>query len=480
VSTHEAPPNGLDFPTGEVDRASIEKSNRPGLAGARLDRLPICSFHRRLLIRIGSGLFLDSFDIYMQGSVLAEMTRTRWSTPVENAAFLSLTFGGLAIGTMVSGWLGDRLGRRVMYQANLLVFGLATLAGAFAPSFRTLLLCRFICGLGLGGEVITCYVTLTEFVPARQRGRWQGLLALISSLGVPVSALASLLVIPHFGWRAMFLLVGVLSLIAWLLQRTIPESPRWYESRGRHTEADEVLCQIERAVQKRTGQSLPSPMLRDATVSGSHPPSWRTLFAGRMLRRTTLAMTIMVCMNVVIYAVTGWVPTILVQRGFHIGSTLQITTFMQIGSLPGSVLGAWAADRLGRKLSLMLFSALSGFMVVVYAFTNYPVTLALSGFLLFVLLYALTTMTFATYVPEIFPTTLRLTGCGISNATGRVANIAAPFGIAGLLTAIGPRAVFYAAAVILTMQALAVMVFGEETRGRSLEEIENLARPDIS
>ena len=111
---------------------------------------------------------------------------------------------------------------------------------------------------------------------------------------------------------------------------------------------------------------------------------------------------------------------------------------------------------------------------------HYNAARGLSGFLLFVLLYALTTMTFATYVPEIFPTTLRLTGCGISNATGRVANIAAPFGIAGLLTAIGPRAVFYAAAVILTMQALAVMVFGEETRGRSLEEIENLARPDIS
>lgn len=197
---------------------------------------------------------------------------------------------------------------------------------------------------------------------------------------------------------------------------------------------------------------------------------------GRMLRRTILAMTIMVCMNVVIYTVTGWVPTILVQRGFHIGSTLQLTTLMQIGSLPGSMLGAWAVDHWGRRFSLISFSALGGFMVVVYAFTNLPATLALSGFLLFVLLYALAAMTFATYVPEIFPTRLRLTGCGISNATGRLANVAAPFGVAGLLTAIGPRAVFYAAAIILTAQALAVLVLGEETRGRSLEEIEGMAQ----
>ncbi len=461
-----------------MDLVPLEKStsSRPCFAGARLDRLPICSFHHRLLILIGSGLFLDSFDIYMQGAVLAEMNRTGWSNPVGNATFLSLTFAGLAIGTIVSGWLGDRFGRRTIYQANLLVFGLATLAGAFAPSFRVLLLSRFVCGLGLGGEVITCYATLAEFVPARQRGRWQGLLALISSLGVPVSALASLLVIPRFGWRAMFLAVGAFSVIAWLLQRSVPESPRWYEARGRHAEAEEVLRRIEKEVQRSTTQPLAPPASEDILVTPSVSPSWRTLFVGRMLRRTTLAMTVMVCMNVVIYAVTGWVPTILVRRGFHIGNTLEITALMQVGSLPGSMLGAWAVERLGRRFSLISFSALGGFMVVAYTFANLPATLALSGFILFILLYALAAMTFATYVPEIFPTRLRLTGCGISNATGRIANVAAPFGVAVLLTAVGPRAVFYAAAILLTAQALAVLVLGEETRGRSLEEIEGMAQ----
>jgi MFS transporter, putative metabolite:H+ symporter len=468
----------FDAGSVQMDLEPLDKRalSQPSLAGARLDRLPICAFHVRLLMLIGSGLFLDAFDIYMQGSVLADMTRTGWSNPVGNATFLSLTFAGLAIGTFVSGWLGDRLGRRTMYQANMLVFGLATLVGGFAPSFRVLLLCRFVCGLGLGGELITCYVTLAEFVPARQRGRWQGLLAFISTLGVPVSALVSLLVIPRFGWRAMFLAVGVLSIVAWLLQRGIPESPRWYEGQGRHAEAEEVLRQIEHAVEKRTGLLLQSPVCEDAPTAYSEPPSWKTLFVGRMLHRTMLAMTIMVCMNVVVYAVTGWVPTILVQRGFHIGNTLQITTLMQTGSLPGTVLGAWAADRWGRKSSLIVLSVLCGFMLLLYAFARIPATLVLSGFVLFILLYALTAMTFATYLPEIFPTRLRLTGCGISYGVGRLANVAAPFGVAGLLTATGPRAVFYAAAVILTMQALAVALFGEETRGRSLEEIEGIAR----
>jgi MFS transporter, putative metabolite:H+ symporter len=473
---HKAPPHGSDFPTGQPDLAPLEKSNRPSLAGPRLDRLPICGFHVRLLILIGSGLFLDSFDIYMQGSVLAELTRTGWSNPVGNAAFLSLTFGGLAIGTIVSGWLGDRLGRRTMYQANMLVFGLATLGGALAPSFPVLLLCRFVCGLGLGGEVITCYVMLAEFVPAHQRGRWQGLLAFTANLGLPSSTLVSFLVIPRFGWRTMFLAVGVLSLIAWLLQRRIPESPRWYESRGRHAEAEEVLRQIEQQVQRSTGSPLKLPVSEGVLESSSVSPSWRSLFVGRMLRRTTLAMAIMVCMNVVIYSVTGWVPTILVQRGFHIGSTLQIATMMQLGSLPGAILAAWAVDRWGRKSCLISLSLLGGSILVIYAFSNLPVTLMLTGFLLFILLYALVAMTWGTYVPEIFPTRLRLTGCGISNATGRLANVGAPFGVAALLSAVGSRAVFFSAAGILAVQALAVLVLGEETNGCSLEEIEGMAQ----
>src|SRR2546428_8482102 len=103
----------------------------PGLVGARLDRLPICSFHRRILLLIGAGLCLDSFDVYMQGPVLAELVRIKWSTVAGNATFISLTFVGFAIGTLLSGWAGDRFGRRTVYQFNLLFFGLATLVAAF-------------------------------------------------------------------------------------------------------------------------------------------------------------------------------------------------------------------------------------------------------------------------------------------------------------------------------------------------------------
>src|SRR4051794_22267579 len=135
-------------------------------AGARLDRLPVCGFHTRILAIIGSGLFLDALDIYIQGPLLAYFLSSGWSDMGQNANFLSATFAGLLAGTLISGRLSDRFGRRWMYQTNLLIFGLATIAGAFAPHPRLLVACRFVSGLGLGGEVVVSYATLAEFVPA--------------------------------------------------------------------------------------------------------------------------------------------------------------------------------------------------------------------------------------------------------------------------------------------------------------------------
>lgn len=473
-------PGSLEYDHVHVECSSNQVMGESSLIGARLDRLPVCSFHRRILLLIGAGLYLDAFDIHMQGTVLAELVRINWSDNAGNAAFLSVTFAGLATGALLSGWAGDRFGRRAIYQFNLLVFGLATLVAAFSPGFEFLLVCRFVSGIGLGGEVITSYGALAEFVPARQRGRWQSLLLLISNFSMPTSALASWLVIPRFGWRWMFVAVGVLSLILWTARRAMPESPRWYESRGRHAEAASQLNAIETEVEKATGRSMRSVLTEVLPVDlgqdsvSNEPSSIRVLFKGRMLRRTLLAIILMVCMNVSIYAMTAWVPTILVRGGMAIGNTFFVTSLMLAGSLPGALIGAWSLDRLGRRQGLIGFSILTAAVSTVYAFMDTPLELVVTGFVLILLLYALVAMTFSTYVPEIFPTALRLTGSAISNATGRIANIFAPFGVVLLLNNLGAKALYLSVASVLLVQALSVFVLGEETRQKSLEEIQQM------
>jgi putative MFS transporter len=106
-------------------------------AGARLDRLPISSFHRRIMWLIGIGMFFDGFDIYVAASVLGATLRSGFSTMGQNAQFVSVTFLGMMLGSFLTGFLGDRYGRRFTYQANLAIFGLASIAAAFAPSMRS-------------------------------------------------------------------------------------------------------------------------------------------------------------------------------------------------------------------------------------------------------------------------------------------------------------------------------------------------------
>src|SRR5215471_8798647 len=227
----------------------------PVNAGGRLDRLPIGSFHRRIFLLVGAGMLLDGYDLYVFTNVLPAAAQSGFSTPLENADFISKTFLGMTIGALLTGFLGDRYGRRFTYQINLLVFGLASLAAAFAPNMTTLIWLRFVMGLGLGAEIVVGYAALTEFVPPKSRGRWLSFMAVLVVSGLPITALLGYLIIPSYGWRPMFAIAGVGALIVWYLRKALPESPRWLETTGRTAEAEALMQSIE----KEASGPLPPP-----------------------------------------------------------------------------------------------------------------------------------------------------------------------------------------------------------------------------
>ena len=442
----------------------------PVHAGERLDRLPVCRFHYRILALIGSGLFLDSLDLYVQGLVLAYLLSTHWSDVSGNAHFLSATFLGLVAGALISGPCSDRFGRRRMYQLNLLLFGLASIAGAFAPTLDLLIVCRFIMGLGLGGEVIICYGTLAEFTPPRERARWQGILALVSNAGIPASALLCAAVLPGFGWRPVFGLIGTLAILVWVPRRLIPESPRWYESQGLQAEAETTIASIEREVESCTGAPLPA-FAAKFEIAGSRGLSLGSLFRGRLLRRTVLAIFLMVCVNTAVYTFVAWLPTILIRRGLDMSQTYRLTFLIQLGSLPGALVGGWAADRLGRRGSIVLLSLLAAIAALVFGVTKSAFGMIAWGFTLVVFVYSLVVIAFGIYVPEVFPTAVRMTGSSVANACGRMANVLAPQGVAWLLLHWGELSVYAALSALLFMQSIVVWVWGEDTERQSLEQI---------
>src|SRR5664280_496762 len=162
-------------------------------AGARLDRLPISSFHYRIFWLVGAGdIEIVSVEEHA-GGVLASAVQTKFSTVPQNLQFISLTFVGMTLGALITGFVGDKYGRRFTYQINLLIFGLASLAAAFAQDINQLIACRFVQDLGLGAEIVVGYSTLAEFVPPKTRGRWLSMMAFVVVAGVPATALLSYL-----------------------------------------------------------------------------------------------------------------------------------------------------------------------------------------------------------------------------------------------------------------------------------------------
>jgi MFS transporter, putative metabolite:H+ symporter len=454
--------------TGTEMQAGLANSQVMSVnAGARLDRLPICAFHWRLLALIGAGMFLDAFDIYLAGGVLAAVLKEGWSTLQLNATFVSATFIGMTLGAWFSGILGDRFGRRFTYQANLAIFGLASIAAALAPSMIVLIACRFVIGIGLGAEIVVGYATLTEFVPASSRGRWIGLLAVITNIALFASSMIGLWVIPNFGWRYMFGFVGVLAMIVWILRKSMPESPRWLAAQGREAEAEKVLQAIE-AEAMRNGPLPPAQIgAREEQPAGS---VWR-LFQPPYLGRTLLGCMLHVVVGFSLYGFIGWLPTFLVKDGHSVVSSLGYTTLMSLGGPVGSLIGLALADIVGRKASIVGSSVAAAAFGLAYPFAPDGAPLVVVGFCLVSAIYVMLATGFAMHVPELFPTRYRLRGTAICATAGRIATSLVQFAVVAIFAWRGLLAVLAMLAGVLVLQALVFLIFGFETKGRALEEV---------
>jgi putative MFS transporter len=437
-------------------------------AGARLDRLPISSFHRRILTLISIGMFFDGYDVYVAASVLGATLNSHFSTLAQNALFVSVTFVGMMIGSFLTGFLGDRFGRRFTYQANLIIFGLASIASAFAPNMSVLILLRGIMGIGLGAELVAGYAAMTEFLPPQARGRWCGFLNAVVVTSLPISALASAVLIPRFGWRIMFIIGGIGALIVWYLRKSMPESPRWLESVGRAEEAEKMLQEIE---SKFANQQTPLPEPATAPPAAA-ARNFSSLFGPQLFPRLFVGATVLIVANTLIYGFVTWLPSFFVQEGLSMANSFKYSFLMSIGAPVGAAIASLTADSVGRKPAIITASALTIVFGGIYPFIRDPRLLPLAGFLLVVCIYILVALLFAIYIPELFPTDVRMRALGLCNTIGRSATIFTPFLVVFLFRNHGIAGVVALMIALLVIQILAVHFFGLEPKLRRLEEMQ--------
>jgi putative MFS transporter len=432
---------------------------------ARLDRVPLNSFHWKLLITSGLGWMFDAMDVLLIGFLVGPISREFALAPAQVGLVASAGFVGMFLGAAISGRLADRYGRRLIFQATLILFSIGAVLSAIAPTFETLLAARVIAGLGLGGELPVVATLVSEFSPRAQRGRMIVLLESFWAYGTLAAGLVALFVLPQFGWRGAFVVAALPALYVAYLRFALPESPRYLAQRGRTAEADAIVRRVERA----GGGAL---LTLGAAVAPAR--SARTgiaeLWGPALAKRTAMLWILWFGIVFTYYGIFLYVPSLLAARGLSEVRSNEFFFLSTFAQIPGYFSAAWLVERWGRKPTLITY--LLGTAAAAFMFGNAGTgtdAFVYAALLSFFNLGAWAIV--STYSPELYPTAIRATGAGIAAAVGRIGGIIGPFLTPVLVPIFGQAGVFALFMVVLVVTALNVWLLAEETKGRSLEEI---------
>lgn len=434
---------------------------------ARLDRLPFNAAHRKLLVASGIGWAFDAMDVGLVSFVVAAIAADPHFNlnATEKSWVLSVGFVGMAIGAALGGYFADRVGRKTVFTATLVIFGLANAGMACSWTLVALLIARFIIGLGLGAELPVASTLVSEFSPTRHRGRMTVLLESFWAVGWIIAAAIGAFVIPNtgdWGWR-WALLIGALPLLYAVVTRAhIPESVRFLESKGRENEAEQAVRYFEQAsgvAPVASPKAEPLPAIRT-----------RELFGHQYLARTVAIWLTWFFVNFSYYGAFTWMPSLLADQFGSLTSSFGYTLIISFAQLPGYFLAAWLVEIWGRRRTLSVFLAVSA--VAAFAFSQAGSVAAVIGFGMLLsasnlgawgVLYAVT--------PEIYPTRLRGAASGAAAAVGRVAAIIAPLLVPWFLTLSGGNktVAFVIFAVAFVLGCIAALCL-PECKGLDLED----------
>ena len=434
---------------------------------SRVQRLPLGRFHYRLLVVTGLGWMFDAMDTGLIAFIMPRLSQSWQLTAPEKAWVVSIGFVGMAIGAVLAGGIADRIGRKTVFATTLVVYSIATALCGFAPDLTWLLVFRFVVGFGLGGQLPVAVSLVSEYVPARVRGRFIVLLESFWGLGWLLAALVAFFVIPAYGWQIAFILCGIPALYVFYIWRKIPESVPYLINRGRIEEAHKIVCRLE----KEAGIPVVEK-IEVAPVAEKHNVSFTQLWSSGLAQRTIMLWLIWFGIVYSYYGIFTWLPSLLEQHGFSIVKSSKYTLILILAQLPGYMAAAWLIEKLGRKATLSGFIAACAICAYFFGQASSDGLIILWGCLLSFFNLGAWGVLYS-YTPEQYPANIRAFGSGWASAIGRVGGIVAPMVVTQMMTA-GANAfssVFIMFTGVLLAVAIIIIVLGEETRGRTLESI---------
>jgi putative MFS transporter len=441
-----------------------------------MEQVPTSRWYVRARIVMGSATFFDAFNALSIAFVLPILVPLWHITAPEIGIMIGASYVGQVIGALAFSSAAERYGRVPCAAAATAIYAVMSLACAGAWSFSALLVCRFIQGIGVGGEMPVAAVYISELSKARGRGRFFMLYEMIFPIGLMVTGQVGAVLVPLWGWQIMFLIGGIPGLVIAFLLLRLPESPRWLIGKGRLAEAEAVVMRLEAAASNTGAAPSATPPVVTLPAQVPVPPrargSWSELLSPAYRGRTLIVWVLWAAAYLIANSLNNWMPT-LYTTVYHLGlpQALRAASMTNVAQVALVLLCAMVIDRTGRKYWMMGAFGLGAVLLSVLAFGG---TQDVSWVIVFsTLSYGLVGSIAAVvylYTPEIYPTRMRAIGTGVATSWLRVASAIGPTLVGFMLGKGGVDSVFlmFAGVAVLGLVAATRMI---ETRNLRLEDI---------
>jgi MFS family permease len=398
---------------------------------------------RKALVAASMGWLLDAFDVMLYALILTAVIQDLGLTRATGGAMASLTLAASAVGGLVFGVIADKLGRTRALSLSILLYSIFTFACGLAQNVWQFAIFRVLLGLGMGGEWASGAALVSETWPEKHRGKALGIMQSCWAIGYGLAAIVVAIVLPRFGWRAVFFVGIIPALFTLWIRRSVKEPDMWLKSR------------------------LDS---RQASSSRQESPSRQE---SRFPLRIALFLTAMNAATMFAWwGLNSWVPSYLSLPPTEGGVGLSTETMslfvvaMQVGMWLGYVTFGFISDALGRRPTYVGYLLLAALLVWYYGFAREPWLLLVLG--PFVAFFGTGYFSgFGAVASELFPTSIRATALGVTYNSGRLLSAIAPFMVGTMAQNRGFGAAFTMTAVAFMIAAV-LWIGIPETKGRTL------------
>lgn len=408
-------------------------------------------FNLRLLVYLFVVMLLDGYDIIAVGFAGPHLVREWHVSPASLGPVFSASLIGILLGSLFFGFVGDRLGRKFALVASCFAFGVLTIVATTATSVTELIGLRFLAGVGIGGVLPNAIALTSEYSPKRYRATMVILMFSGNTFGASLPGLVSMLLVPRFGWQALFWVGGILPIaIAVFLIALLPESIKFLVLDERHRER--ALATLRRIIPNVT---VPSDAQLITHSSAARTFRFSQLFEGKLAMITPLLWTTFALNLMVFYFINSWTPTLAAAAGVSPGTAALGLSMFQVGGTLGGFALCRFVDRNGLKsLSALFFLCipvvgLAGYTVV--SSTFFVAGLFVVGFCVLGVQVGLNAM-----AGILYPTSCRANGVGYAFGLGRLGAVVGPLAGGELIGMhVSMQAMFMIAAIPVSLGAIA-------------------------